>query len=71
METSIDIDALDKAIETFISKLCKAGQLEDFVQSTLRNFYLEVADTDEINEFIKTGKDTSVVLEGWESFYQE
>ena len=63
METAIDLDALDEAIETFMEKLHKARLKEAYIHANLRNFYLEVADSDEVDEFIKTGRDTSVFLD--------
>ena len=60
MVTEIDLDALDEAIETFMEKLDKARLKEAYIHANLRNFYLEVADDDEIDEFIATGRDVSV-----------
>ena len=66
LDQPIDLDALDEAIETFMEKLHKARLKEAYIFANLRNFYLEVADSDEAAEFIKTGRDISVdILEEW------
>ena len=66
MDKDVDLDALDEAIETFMEKLHKARLKEAYIHANLRNFYLEVADSDEADEFIKTGRDISVdILEEW------
>jgi len=66
LDQPIDLYALDEAIETFMEKLQKSRLLEAYIHANLRNFYLEVADSDEVDEFIKTGRDISVdILEEW------
>jgi hypothetical protein len=63
METKIELCDLDEAIENFMEKLQKSRLLEAYVYSNLLEYYSEVADCEEVNEFIATGRDTSVVLD--------
>ncbi|QDP49621.1 MAG: hypothetical protein Unbinned202contig1000_27 [Prokaryotic dsDNA virus sp.] len=58
------IEEIEKAIDEYVDNMSLDDALT-YVRSNMKEYYIEVADLDEAEEFLETGRDTSVYVEEW------
>jgi hypothetical protein len=61
----MEIYEIEKAVDNYSNKMSKE-ELITYVRWNMKDYYVNVADEDEGEEFVKTNRDTSVCIEGWE-----
>ena len=64
MIEEVPVERIEKAVDEYVDKMT-VGELLEYVYSNMTNYYIEVADLDEAEEFLQTGRDTSVYVEEW------
>tara|TARA_Y100000590_G_scaffold371481_1_gene433913 strand:- start:308 stop:505 length:198 start_codon:yes stop_codon:yes gene_type:complete len=64
MIEEVPVERIEKAVDEYVDKMT-VGELLEYVYSNMTNYYIEVADLDEAEEFLQTGRDTSVYVEAW------
>ena len=64
MIEEVPVERIEKAVDEYVDKM-PVGELLEYVYSNMTNYYIEVADLDEAEEFLQTGRDTSVYVEEW------
>ena len=61
MIEEVPVERIEKAVDEYVDKMT-VGELLEYVYSNMTNYYIEVADLDEAEEFLQTGRDTSVYV---------
>ena len=64
MIDEVPVGKIEKAVNEYVDKMTVVELLK-YVCSNMKNYYIEVADLDEIEEFLETKRDTSVYVEEW------
>ena len=58
------IEEIEKAVDEYVDKMT-FHQALTYVRSNMKDYYYNVADLDEAEEFLETGRDTSVYEGIW------
>ena len=56
---------IETAVDNYVNKMT-LDEVVTYVRWNMKDYYVNVADEDEGEEFVKTNRDTSVCIEGWE-----
>jgi hypothetical protein len=62
LDQDIDVDLVERIVEEYVEGMDMESVL-NYVTSNMKDFYINVADVDETNEFVKTHIDTSIAIE--------
>jgi len=61
----MEIYEIETAVDNYTNKMSKE-ELITYVRWNMKDYYVNVADEYEGEEFVTTNRDTSVCIEGWE-----
>ena len=61
----MEIYEIENAVDKYVNKMT-LDEVVTYVRWNMKDYYVNVADEDEGEEFVKTNRDTSVCIEGWE-----
>ena len=64
MVEEFPVEEIEKAVDEYVDKMT-FHQAITYIRSNMKEYYIEVADLDEAEEFLETGRDTSVYVEEW------
>ena len=64
MVEEVPVEEIETAVDEYVYKM-KFNQALTYIRSNMKDYYIEVADLDEAEEFLETGRDTSVYVEEW------
>jgi len=62
LDQDIDVDLVERIVEEYVEGMDMESVL-NYVVSNMKDYYINVADVNETNEFMKTHIDTSIAIE--------
>ena len=62
LDQDIDVDLVERIVEEYVEGMDMKSVL-NYVVSNMKDYYINVADVNETNEFMKTHIDTSIAIE--------
>jgi hypothetical protein len=61
----VETREIETAVDNYVKDMSLDSLLE-YVRWNMKDYYVNVADEEEGEEFVTTNRDTSVCIEGWE-----
>ena len=66
----MEIYEIENAVDKYVNKMT-LDEVVTYVRWNMKDYYVNVADEEEGEEFVTTNRDTSVCIEGWEHRHLE
>ena len=64
MVEEFPVEEIEKAVDEYVDKMT-FHQAITYIRSNMKDYYVNVADLDEAEEFLESNRDTSVYVEEW------
>ena len=63
-DEEVPVEDIEEAVDEYVDNMSLDDALT-YVRSNMKNYYIEVADSEEAQEFLDSNRDTSVYVEEW------
>ena len=64
LDAEVPIEDIETAVDNYVNDMSLDDALI-YVRSNMKDYYVNVADSEEAQEFLDTNRDTSVYVEEW------
>ena len=64
MVEEFPVEEIEKAVDEYVDKMT-FHQAITYIRSNMKDYYVNVADFEEVEEFLESNRDTSVYVKEW------
>ena len=64
MIEEVSVEYIEEAVDEYVDAM-SLDDLRTYVRSNMKDYYVNVADFEEVEEFLESNRDTSVYVEEW------
>ena len=64
MIEEVPVEDIEEAVDEYVNAM-SLDDLLTYVRSNMKDYYVNVADFEEVEEFLESNRDTSVYVEEW------
>ena len=64
MIEEVSVEYIEEAVDEYVDAM-SLDDLRTYVRSNMKDYYVNVADFEEVEEFLESNRDTSVYVKEW------